>query len=98
MQNIDLAARTVKYLDLNDNGRQQLKGFDFLVLATGLRRSWPIVPQAQTKDAYLKEADALISQLEKPSVHPTVVIGGGGCIHNPCDLLCVRLTIEIQAR
>jgi NADPH-dependent 2,4-dienoyl-CoA reductase/sulfur reductase-like enzyme len=50
--------------------------YDFLVAATGLRRVWPVVPQAKSREAYLSEAAEHIEAVRKAK-DGVVVIGGG---------------------
>jgi len=50
--------------------------YDFLVAATGLRRVWPVVPQAKSRQAYLSEAAEHIEAVRKAR-DGVVVIGGG---------------------
>jgi hypothetical protein len=52
------------------------QNYDFFVGASGLRRSWPVVPQSLTKEAYLSETLRHIS-LVKSAKRGVVVIGGG---------------------
>jgi len=50
--------------------------YDYLVVATGLRRPWPTVPTAKTKHQYIKDATEFVSKLDK-STQKVVVVGGG---------------------
>lgn len=50
-------------------------GYDYLVVSTGSKRAWPIVPKALDKASYVKDAETHISGLEGSS--SVVVIGGG---------------------
>lgn len=52
------------------------ESYDYLVVATGLRRVWPTVPDALTKEGYLAECTAHLDQVSK-ATKGVVVIGGG---------------------
>lgn len=53
--------------------------YDFLVAATGLRRVWPVVPQATTRQGYLAEAESQIQAVQ--NAREGVVVVGGGELH-----------------
>jgi NADH dehydrogenase FAD-containing subunit len=75
----DPASMTVTYTTPNgfhgDNGAEVLH-YDYLVVATGTRRPWPIVPIACTKSQYVQDAMKHIGSLER-SERGIVVVGGG---------------------
>lgn len=52
--------------------------YDYLVAATGLRRVWPVAPQAQRRKQFLFEA-AEHMRAAKEAKHGVVVVGGGKC-------------------
>ncbi|KAK9422938.1 hypothetical protein SUNI508_04605 [Seiridium unicorne] len=56
--------------------KEVVEGYDYFIGAAGLRRVWPVVPQALTRDAYLEEACKHIDSIAG-SKHPILVIGGG---------------------
>lgn len=74
----NLTAKTISYVStsLHDSGALKVLPFDYLVIATGLRRPWPTVPSAFDKKQYEEDARKYISVLEK-SQHGVVVVGGG---------------------
>lgn len=59
--------------------------YHFAVIATGLRRPWPIVPRANYRKDYMLEAvQGPISNLKTAaSSHGTLVVVGGGKIDAP---------------
>lgn len=59
------------------NGVDRIEGYDYLVLATGLKREFPIVPNGLHKDQYLQAAQKHIEAIEKAEGGTVVVIGGG---------------------
>jgi NADH dehydrogenase FAD-containing subunit len=50
--------------------------YDYLVVASGLRRVWPVVPQSLYKEEYLKEHKAHLNSIQGAR-RGVVVIGGG---------------------
>lgn len=50
--------------------------YDYLIVASGLRRVWPVVPQSLTKKTYLYETSEYIHAV-KESAGGVVVVGGG---------------------
>ncbi|KAI1113197.1 FAD/NAD(P)-binding domain-containing protein [Nemania sp. NC0429] len=56
--------------------KTRVESYDFFVAATGLRRVWPVVPQALTREAYLKEVGAHCDRVLN-STAPILVVGGG---------------------
>lgn len=51
--------------------------YDYLIVATGLRRAWPVVPQSLHKKSYLAEAGAHIAAVRGAGQRTVVVVGGG---------------------
>lgn len=49
--------------------------YDYLVVATGTQREWPVVPKSLCRTAYVDDASLHIDELEKAE-HITVVGGG----------------------
>ncbi|OJD31296.1 apoptosis inducing factor [Diplodia corticola] len=52
------------------------EAYDFLIVGSGLRRAWPVVPQSLDKASYLAEVGAHIQRI-KDAKEGIVVIGGG---------------------
>lgn len=50
--------------------------YDYLVVTTGLGRTWPAAPIHSTKSEYLGDAEKYSRELER--VHGAIVIVGGG--------------------
>ncbi|KAI0199732.1 FAD/NAD(P)-binding domain-containing protein [Astrocystis sublimbata] len=67
-----------KVATISDRKTQKTReeSYDFLVAATGLRRAWPVVPQALTREAYLEEVGAHADRVLN-STAPVLVVGGG---------------------
>ena len=52
--------------------------YDYLIVASGLRRVWPVVPQSLTRKTYMFETSEHIHAI-KESADGLVVVGGGRC-------------------
>jgi len=75
VSSVDCEQKTAIISDTN-TGKQYEETYDYLIAATGLRREWPVVPQALRRDEYLKEAGDWITKV-KTAKEGVVVIGGG---------------------
>ncbi|KAK5206370.1 hypothetical protein LTR41_007808 [Exophiala xenobiotica] len=75
VKNVDFNKKQAVVID-SETGSSLGLQYDFLVAATGLRRVWPVVPQAKSREAYLSEAAEHIEALRKAK-DGVVVIGGG---------------------
>ncbi|KAI5195273.1 FAD/NAD(P)-binding domain-containing protein [Aureobasidium subglaciale] len=72
---IDCENKVASILDTNT--KQQLQEqYDYLVVASGLRRTFPVVPQALDRDQFLVEAKTHIEAIRNAK-EGVVVIGGG---------------------
>jgi NADH dehydrogenase FAD-containing subunit len=50
--------------------------YDFLVVATGTRRSWPVVPRALERQGYIEDVEDHIKGVRESK--RVVIVGGGG--------------------
>lgn len=75
VKNVDCDKKQAVVID-SERGSSLALEYDFLVAATGLRRVWPVVPQAKSREAYLSEAAEHIEAVRKAK-DGVVVIGGG---------------------
>ena len=57
-------------------GATRKERYDYLVVATGLRRTWPICPEALVENGYRDDAHSYIAQIKNARLG-VVVIGGG---------------------
>lgn len=55
---------------------ERTETYDFFIAATGLRRVWPVVPQALSKKTYMLEVGKHIDAVAN-STDPVLVVGGG---------------------
>jgi NADPH-dependent 2,4-dienoyl-CoA reductase/sulfur reductase-like enzyme len=76
---VDLAEKVLTFrpapVEGAENPEKQI-GYDYLVAATGLKRTWPIVPREHKKERYLEDAREFIKELE--NVEGNIVVVGGG--------------------
>jgi NADPH-dependent 2,4-dienoyl-CoA reductase/sulfur reductase-like enzyme len=72
------AARKVATIRDGTTGETYEEAYDYLISSTGLKRSWPAVPQSLNKKQYLEEAGAHIKLMR--DAERVVVVGGG--MHN----------------
>lgn len=72
---VDCATKTATYTPADSATTRTLK-YDYLIVATGIRRPWPVVPIAKTREQYLLDAARNIAKIEN-SKERIVVIGGG---------------------
>lgn len=75
VKSVDLERKTARYTPHGTTVTEALE-YDYLVAATGLRRDWPSVPQARTREEYLEEARPHIEKVGRAE-HGVAVIGGG---------------------
>lgn len=73
---IDAERRTATIRD-GTSGETYEEAYDYLISSTGLKRSWPAVPQSLNKKQYLEEAGAHIKVVR--DAERVVVVGGGMC-------------------
>ncbi|KAL0254449.1 hypothetical protein SLS55_009924 [Diplodia seriata] len=77
------------------SGEQIEEPYDFLIVGSGLRRAWPVVPQSLDKASYLAEVGAHIQRL-KDAREGIVVIGGGAVgIEMAAELKLVHPTQKV---
>jgi len=72
---INTAERIATYFDLAGEKIEKSLAYDYLVVATGTRRGWPIVPLAQDKARYLKDNSEHIESIK--DAKRVVIVGGG---------------------
>ncbi|KAJ6127595.1 hypothetical protein N7523_003207 [Penicillium sp. IBT 18751x] len=72
---LDAPRQNLRYRGVN--GTEHFISYDYLLVATGMRREWPVVPRSSSFSGYFKDAVSsrnLIAAAEKLGV---AVIGGG---------------------
>lgn len=60
--------------ETTDAGKELL--YDYLIVATGLGRTWPVAPVRSTKHEYLVDAKGYARELEQTD-GPIIIVGGG---------------------
>ncbi|KAI1273618.1 hypothetical protein F5Y07DRAFT_376139 [Xylaria sp. FL0933] len=75
--------------------KTRIESYDFFIAATGLRRVWPVVPQALTKETYLMEVGAHCDRVLN-STAPVLVVGGGAVgIEMAAELKYTKPSVQI---
>ncbi|KAL6705430.1 cAMP-dependent protein kinase catalytic subunit [Coniothyrium glycines] len=80
VKNIDPDAKVAEWHDRN--GKKQTQAYDYLIMATGLKRHWPAVPKSGSYEEYLSDGKAFIEKITGGDDHRhegrrVVVIGAG---------------------
>ncbi|KAF2126268.1 FAD/NAD(P)-binding domain-containing protein [Dothidotthia symphoricarpi CBS 119687] len=80
VKNINPEAKVAEWCDRNGNTQQH--AYDYLVVATGLKRHWPAVPKSGSYEEYLSDAKSFIEKItggdpSKYAGRRVVVIGAG---------------------
>jgi NADH dehydrogenase FAD-containing subunit len=74
---LDTQSKTVTYS--NAGAKPQDVSYDYLIVATGMRRGVPVVPKALEKSAFLSEVEQMSTELKNASM--VAVVGGGKNSH-----------------
>ena len=72
---LDTASKILKYSAEDSDYETKELAYDYLVLATGIRRRWPVVPEVLQKAQYTKQAEQLEHEISGCS--RVVLVGGG---------------------
>ncbi|KAI0396938.1 FAD/NAD(P)-binding domain-containing protein [Xylariaceae sp. FL0594] len=92
--NVDCEAKTATVAERKTQ-KTRTEQYDFFIAATGLRRVWPVVPQALTRDTYLAEVGAHIDRVLN-STAPVLVVGGGAVgIEMAAELKHIRPDVRV---
>jgi NADH dehydrogenase FAD-containing subunit len=80
VKKVDPEAKVAEWCDRN--GKTQRQTYDYLVMATGLKRHWPAVPKSGSFEEYQRDGKAFIEKitgtdLTKLEGRKVVVIGAG---------------------
>lgn len=71
---LDLETKTLSFTKPNGSAKEQLE-YDFLVVASGMSRGWPVVPKSLDYETYMKDTEGFEQELSPAS--RIAVIGGG---------------------
>ena len=88
-QEINATKRTATYLDSSNTIRTI--SYDVLVLANGLQRPWPVVPDALTKAEYLDGGDRYALRLA--AAERVAVVGGGKLVDKLRNIAWIRVRL-----
>ncbi|KAI1752904.1 FAD/NAD(P)-binding domain-containing protein [Xylaria castorea] len=92
--NVDCENRTA-IISEHKTQKAREESYDFFVAATGLRRTWPVVPQALTREAYLAEVGAHCDRVLN-STAPVLVVGGGAVgIEMAAELKLTKPSVQV---
>jgi NADH dehydrogenase FAD-containing subunit len=80
VRSVDPETKVAEWRDRN--GKTQRQAYDYLVMATGLKRHWPAVPKSGSYEEYLRDGAAFIERITggdhtKHQGRRVVVIGAG---------------------
>jgi NADH dehydrogenase FAD-containing subunit len=79
VQRIDPAAKVAEWLDRS--GKKQEQPYDYVIVATGLKRHWPAVPKSGSYDEFLRDSRAFIDRITggdpETKSRKVVIIGAG---------------------
>ncbi|KAK4162359.1 hypothetical protein QBC43DRAFT_215319 [Cladorrhinum sp. PSN259] len=95
---VDQISKSAKYLTVRHGektGEVQSVEYDYLVVAAGLRRVWPVVPQALDKKGWMAEAERHIEEGAKGRYGVLVVGGGAVGIEMAAELKLVRPELNV---
>ncbi|KAI1169544.1 hypothetical protein F4777DRAFT_208624 [Nemania sp. FL0916] len=92
--NVDCENKTAKIVDRKTK-KTRSESYDFFIGATGLRRAWPVVPQALTKETYLMEVGAHCDKVLNGTA-PVLVVGGGAVgIEMAAELKYMKPSVQV---
>lgn len=75
VKTVDCASKAATFVRTGTTDEEQLS-YDYMVVASGLRRAWPVVPQSLRRKQFLFEAGDHINAVTN-STAGVVVVGGG---------------------
>lgn len=83
VKRVDPEAKIAEWSDRSGKTHQQ--AYDYLIMATGLKRHWPAVPKSGSYEEYLKDSKAFISKIvggdpQKPVEGRRVTVIGAGAV------------------
>lgn len=83
VKKVDPATKIAEWKDRS--GKIQQQAYDYLIMATGLKRHWPAVPKSGSYEEYLNDGEAFISKIvggdpKNPQEGRRVVVIGAGAV------------------
>ncbi|KAF2798625.1 FAD/NAD(P)-binding domain-containing protein [Melanomma pulvis-pyrius CBS 109.77] len=79
VKKVDPETKIAEWVD--KSGKTQFQSYDYVIMATGLRRHWPAVPKQGSYEDYLRDGHALIDRITggdpTPKDRKVIIIGAG---------------------
>jgi NADH dehydrogenase FAD-containing subunit len=79
VKKVDPETKTAEWVD--KSGKMHFQTYDYVIMATGLRRHWPAVPKQGSYEEYLRDGHKLIDRItgghSSPKDRKVVIIGAG---------------------
>ncbi|KAJ5758782.1 hypothetical protein N7520_005938 [Penicillium odoratum] len=72
---INSASQTMQYQ--NSEGKSEALDYDYIIISSGLRRPWPVVPRSTQFSSYLSDASTFTQRIVGAQKLGVVVVGGG---------------------
>ncbi|KAK4229197.1 apoptosis-inducing factor 2 [Podospora fimiseda] len=94
VKHVDQVLKTAKYVTSTTKETKTVE-YDYLIAAAGLKRVWPVVPQALTKKGWLLEAGKHTDEGTKGRYGVLVVGGGAVGIEMAAELKLVRPELNV---
>ncbi|KAI0816504.1 hypothetical protein GGR55DRAFT_686056 [Xylaria sp. FL0064] len=92
--NVDCESKTATISERKTQ-KMRIESYDFFIAATGLRRVWPVVPQAFTRETYLMEVGAHCDRVLNSNA-PVLVVGGGAVgIEMAAELKYTKPSVQV---
>lgn len=92
--NVDMRSKTA-HVRPHDRSQVERYEYDYIVAASGLRRVWPVVPQAFTKQKYLSEVSTHIDKVRSAKDRVVVIGGGAVGIEMAAELKLVEPSLKV---
>lgn len=74
---VDMGSKSLTILRSHSPTETERLSYDFLVVASGMSRKWPVVPKSFAYESYVKDVEAWEKDLEQ--CKRIVLVGGGAC-------------------
>lgn len=74
---LDMESKILTVSPANSPAEMQNLSYDFLIIASGMRRKWPVVPRAFDYDSYIRDVEDWERELRQ--CNRIVLVGGGAC-------------------
>jgi NADH dehydrogenase FAD-containing subunit len=93
VQKIDTESKVAEWLDRS--GKLQQQSYDYVIVATGLKRQWPAVPKSGSYAEFLEDGNELVNRITGGDLNQkdreVIVIGAGKRLFNGRSLKSVLM-------